>query len=73
MNSPVVAEGVSIAARDRLAIALDVPSLDEALALAREVAPWFGVAKMGLELYSAAGPAAVGVPQRRWACASSAI
>ena len=27
--------------------------------LAREVAPWFGVAKVGLELYSAAGPAAV--------------
>jgi len=47
-------------ARDHLAIALDVPSLDDALALARSVAPWFGVAKVGLELYSAAGPAAVG-------------
>jgi orotidine-5'-phosphate decarboxylase len=58
MNSPVLAEGVSIVARDRLAIALDAPSLDEAMDLARVVAPWFGVAKMGLELYSAAGPAA---------------
>ena len=38
---------------------LDVPSLDEALELAGEVAPWFGVAKVGLELYSAAGPGAV--------------
>ena len=46
-------------ARDHLAIALDLPSLDEATALARAVAPWFGVAKIGLELYSAAGPAAV--------------
>jgi orotidine-5'-phosphate decarboxylase len=46
-------------ARDRLAIALDVPSLVEAVELARAVAPWFGVAKVGLELYSAAGPAMV--------------
>ena len=46
-------------ARDHLAIALDVPTLDEAIELARAVAPWFGVAKVGLELYSAAGPAAV--------------
>jgi len=46
-------------ARDRLAIALDVPSLADAVELARAVAPWFGVAKVGLELYSAAGPAMV--------------
>ena len=45
--------------RDRLAIALDRPDLDDALRLAREVAPWFGVAKVGLELYSAAGPEAI--------------
>jgi len=45
--------------RDRLAIALDLPDLDDALRLAREVAPWFGVAKVGLELYSAAGPEAI--------------
>jgi orotidine-5'-phosphate decarboxylase len=42
--------------RSRLAIALDVPDLDEAEQIAKEVAPWFGVAKVGLELYSAAGP-----------------
>jgi orotidine-5'-phosphate decarboxylase len=45
--------------RNRLALALDVPDLDQAEALAKEVAPWFGVAKVGLELYSAAGPEAV--------------
>jgi orotidine-5'-phosphate decarboxylase len=45
--------------RNRLAIALDVPDLDEAEQLAKEVAPWFGIAKIGLELYSAAGPEAV--------------
>ena len=50
---------LDIAARDHLAIALDVPTLDEAIEIAGEVAPWFGVAKLGLELYSAAGPAAV--------------
>jgi orotidine-5'-phosphate decarboxylase len=46
-------------ARDHLAIALDAPTLDDALTLARAVAPWFGVAKIGLELYSAVGPTAV--------------
>jgi orotidine-5'-phosphate decarboxylase len=45
--------------RNRLAIALDVPDLDHAEQLAKEVAPWFGIAKVGLELYSAAGPEAV--------------
>jgi orotidine-5'-phosphate decarboxylase len=45
--------------RSRLAVALDVPDLDQAEQLAKEVAPWFGVAKVGLELYSAAGPEAI--------------
>jgi orotidine-5'-phosphate decarboxylase len=45
--------------RHRLAVALDVADLDEAEQLAKEVAPWFGVAKVGLELYSAAGPEAI--------------
>ena len=46
--------------RDRLAIALDVPDLDDGAAISpRDVAPWFGVAKVGLELYSAAGPEAI--------------
>jgi orotidine-5'-phosphate decarboxylase len=47
------------AARDRLALALDVGGLDEALALARRLAPWFGIAKVGHELYAEAGPAAI--------------
>lgn len=51
---------VSEAARSRLAIALDVDDLVEATRIAREVQPWFGVAKVGLELYSAVGPDAVG-------------
>jgi orotidine-5'-phosphate decarboxylase len=59
MNSPVATESSTNTARDHLAIALDVPNLHDALQLAREVAPWFGVAKVGLELYSAAGPASV--------------
>src|SRR3954452_101519 len=45
--------------RSRLALALDVPELDRAEQLAKEVAPWFGIAKVGLELYSAAGPGAI--------------
>ncbi len=42
--------------RDRLAIALDVEDAVVALRLAKEVRPWFGVAKVGLELYCAVGP-----------------
>ena len=45
--------------RNRLAIALDTDDLVEAQRIAREVRPWFGVAKVGLELFSAAGPDAV--------------
>ncbi len=45
--------------RDRLAIVLDFDDLDTAVAIARRVEPWFGVAKVGLELWSAAGATAV--------------
>jgi len=45
--------------RSRLALALDVPDLDQAVEMARDLAPWFGVAKVGLELFAAAGPAAI--------------
>jgi orotidine-5'-phosphate decarboxylase len=45
---------------DRLALALDVDDLVGATRLARRLKPWFGVAKVGLELFSAAGPEAVG-------------
>lgn len=44
------------AVRDRLAIALDVDDLDVAVALARRLVPWFGIAKVGLELFTTAGP-----------------
>jgi orotidine-5'-phosphate decarboxylase len=43
----------------RLALALDVPDLDDAATLAKRLDEWFGVAKIGLELFSAAGPAAI--------------
>jgi orotidine-5'-phosphate decarboxylase len=45
--------------RDRLALALDVPDLDTAEQLAKEVSPWCGIAKVGFELFSAAGPEAI--------------
>lgn len=45
--------------RDRLALVLDVDDLDTATRLARQVQPWFGVTKVGWELWSAAGNAAV--------------
>src|SRR5262245_35430711 len=47
------------AVRERLAVALDVDDLVAAVRLARELRPWFGVAKIGLELYSAEGPEAI--------------
>ena len=45
--------------RNRLALVLDVDDLVEAARMARELQPWFGVVKVGLELFSAAGPDAV--------------
>jgi len=45
--------------RNRLALVLDVDDLVEAARLAHELQPWFGVVKVGLELFSAAGPDAV--------------
>ena len=44
----------------KLALALDVDDLVAAMRLARELKPYFGVAKVGLELYSAVGPDAIG-------------
>jgi orotidine-5'-phosphate decarboxylase len=44
--------------RDHLALALDVGDLDAAVAVAQRVQPWFGVAKVGFELYAEAGPSA---------------
>jgi orotidine-5'-phosphate decarboxylase len=45
--------------RQMLALALDVDDLDTARRTAGALAPWIGVAKVGLELYGAAGPSAV--------------
>ncbi|HLH46822.1 MAG TPA: orotidine-5'-phosphate decarboxylase [Acidimicrobiales bacterium] len=44
------------AVRSRLALALDVDDAVAARRLARELRPWFGVAKVGLELFTAEGP-----------------
>ena len=42
--------------RRRLALVLDTDDMVEAHRLAVQLRPWFGVAKVGLELFSAAGP-----------------
>src|SRR5262245_47951648 len=44
--------------RAHLVLALDVGGLAEAEAMAARVGEWFGVVKVGLELYAEAGPAA---------------
>lgn len=46
--------------RDRLALALDLDDLVDATRIARKLQPWFGFVKVGLELFSAAGPEAIG-------------
>jgi orotidine-5'-phosphate decarboxylase len=48
-----------VTVRHRLALALDLPDLDEAVGLYRDLAEHVGVAKVGLELWAAAGPATV--------------
>ena len=51
--------GEADSARQRLVLALDVASLDEALELAGALQEWFGTVKVGLELFAAEGPLAV--------------
>ena len=53
-------EGLSPELRSKMALALDVDDLVQAVRLGRQLTPWFGVAKIGLELYTAAGPDADG-------------
>jgi orotidine-5'-phosphate decarboxylase len=53
------ASGAPAELRSKLALVLDTDDLVDALRVARELKPWFGVAKVGLELFSAAGPTAV--------------
>lgn len=52
-------DGAPESIRRRMALALDVDDVVEARRLARSLRPWFGVAKVGLELFSAAGPEAI--------------
>ncbi len=59
VSSNPASEGLPPEMRSKLALALDVDDLVEAMRLAKQLSPWFGVVKVGLELYSAAGPDAV--------------
>jgi len=52
--------GVPAEVRQRLVLALDVDDLVEARRLGGLLAPYFGTVKVGLELYTASGPDAVG-------------
>jgi orotidine-5'-phosphate decarboxylase len=54
------ADGLPAELRSRMILALDVDDLVEANRLAKQLKPWFGVAKIGLELFTAAGPEAIG-------------
>lgn len=45
--------------RAHMALVLDLDDLVEATRLAEQLQPWFGVVKVGLELYSANGPDAI--------------
>lgn len=49
--------------RNRLCLALDTDDLVEARRMARDIGPWFGTVKVGLELYASAGPNAVSAMQ----------
>jgi orotidine-5'-phosphate decarboxylase len=58
---------IAPAVRDRLALALDTDDLVDALRTARDLEPWFAVAKVGLELFSATGPEVVtALVERGW-------
>jgi orotidine-5'-phosphate decarboxylase len=58
MNSELDAAELS-RVRDRLALALDVSDVTAARALARRLTAYFGVVKIGLQLFVAEGPHAV--------------
>lgn len=59
VDAGAFADGAPEAIRSRLALALDVDDIVEARRLAHALRPWFGIAKVGLELFSAAGPEAI--------------
>lgn len=56
---PTPVEELAALTRPHLALALDTGDLESAVALWRRCLPFFGIAKVGLELYAATGPAAV--------------
>lgn len=49
--------------RARLCLALDTDDLVEARRRARDVGPWFGTMKVGLELFASSGPKAISTMQ----------
>jgi orotidine-5'-phosphate decarboxylase len=55
----MIDSGAPLEVRRRLGLALDLHDLSAALELAKLLAPWFGVAKVGPELFVSAGPDAV--------------
>ena len=59
------APALTLTARERLVVALDVPSAHEALAMADRLAGRVGMLKVGLELFCAEGPAFVKALQAR--------
>ena len=59
MADPSAELEIPNAVRDRLALVLDCDDLVPALRLARELRPWFGTVKVGLELFSAVGPESI--------------
>jgi orotidine-5'-phosphate decarboxylase len=61
LSSPAL----TLTARERLVVALDVPSAKEALAMADRLAGRVGMLKVGLELFCAEGPSFVKALQAR--------
>jgi len=59
VNRPISESAPKVPGRDRFALALDVDDLGAAVKLADRLDPWFGVVKVGLELFAGSGPAAV--------------
>jgi orotidine-5'-phosphate decarboxylase len=60
MTEPAAETAAPAELREKLCLALDVDDLVAANRLARDLKPWFGVVKIGLELFTAVGPDAIG-------------
>src|ERR1035438_9118802 len=59
MGVSLPASALTLTARERLVVALDVPTAKEALAMADRLSGRVGMLKVGLELFCAEGPAFV--------------